>query len=126
MFNRRYLTSRDGGSEHRRREDSAPRLRDEVLHIASLRLRFEDICSQGQVPSMAYAKPNVVPTAAAHFDIPCMEADCDGRYNLTSAILESLRHFRTSFEGTSACTGTCRDTECTCILGYTGEATYLG
>ena len=125
MFNRRYLPSRDGDSEHRRREDSAPRLRDEVVQITSLRLRFEDICSPGEVPLMAYAKPIVIPTAAAHFDIPCMEADCDGHHKLTSPILESLRKFLTSFEGESACTGMCGDTECTRILGYEGEATYL-
>jgi len=110
--------------EHRRREDAAPRLRDQVKGLESLRLRFDDVRAEGKMLATAYTKPIAVAIAPACFDIRCMEARCNGRHDLTSPVLRALREAKTSFEGRSRCNGMIGDVPCDHTLAYTCEAQY--
>jgi hypothetical protein len=111
-------------AEHRRREDTAPRLGDEVKGLESLRLRFEDIRADGRMLAIAYTKPIVVATASACFDIRCMEARCNGWHDLTVVVLRALREAKTFFVGQNECSGMMGDMPCDHTLAYVCEATY--
>ena len=71
-----------------------------------------------------YARPIVVESAPACFEIRCMEPRCDGRHDLTDAVLRGLRESKRSFSGTSSCRGMVGDGCCDRVLGYACEATY--
>jgi hypothetical protein len=114
----------EAAAEHRRREDAAPRLCDEVPRLLSLRITFEDVREQGRVAAPSYARPVVVATAPAHFEIRCMEPKCDGQHDLTSRMLQSLRQGLARFVGQSNCNGMVGDVPCDRTLGYSCEATY--
>jgi hypothetical protein len=111
-------------AEHRRREDAAPRLRDEVRRLVSLRLTLEDLRDEGRVVAMSYVKPIVVADAPAYFEIRCMEPRCDGRHDLTDAVMHALRQSKPSFAGRSDCPGSMGDTPCARVLAYSCEATF--
>ncbi len=121
---KRDPVSAEAEIEHRRREDAAPRLCEAVTRLQSLRLRFEDVRSDSGLSTPAYVRPIVVTTAPAHFEIRCLEPRCDGRHQLTQAVLHELRQGKTQFAGQSGCDGTVGDVSCNRILGYSCEATY--
>jgi hypothetical protein len=120
----RQRAHREAIAEQRRREDAAPRLRDEIAGLLSLRLRFDDIRGAGRLVGASYARPIVVESAPAHFEIRCMEPRCTGMHDLTYAILRALRQSEVSFAGTSNCDGMVGDEPCDRVLGYTCEAAY--
>jgi hypothetical protein len=111
-------------AEVRRREDAAPRLRDEIAGLQSLRLRFDDVRDEGRMRADSYVRPIVVATAPAHFEIRCMEPRCDGMHDLTYPVLHALRRAEVAFTGASDCRGMVRDTPCDRTMSYTCEATY--
>ena len=111
-------------SEQLRRERAAPRLCQEAPALVSLRLTFEDLRSPNAHGNVMYAKPIVVATAPAYFDVRCAEPRCDGRHDLTEAILSALRARLTSSSGQSACTGWTGDVACDRALKYDCVATY--
>lgn len=110
--------------EHRRREDAAPRLCDAVARLESLRLRFEDVRAESSVSVPSYVRPVVVTNAPAHFEIRCMEPRCDGRHDLTYAVLHELRQGKAQFAGQSSCDGMVGNAPCNRVLGYSFEASY--
>ena len=111
-------------AEHRRREDAAPRLTQVVPSLQSLRMTFSDVRAEGRILAPPYVRPVVVASAPAHFEIRCMEPKCDGKHDLTTRLLESLRKSLPSFAGQSQCDGMVGDVPCDRILAYTCEATY--
>lgn len=111
-------------AEQRSREDSAPRLRDEVATLRSLRFVFGDQRTDDRITAASYVRPIVVASAPALFEIRCMEPRCDGRHDLTRAVLHALRRSEGTFIGESPCSGMVRDVPCDHTLAYTGEATY--
>lgn len=111
-------------AEQRRREDAAPRLRDEVVALRSLRFQFDEIRTEGRLVASPYVRPIIVATAPAYFEIRCMEPRCDGRHDLTRPVLRALNELRASFAGESACSGMIRDIPCDRTLAYTCQATY--
>ncbi|MFI5307242.1 MAG: hypothetical protein ACHQ53_07820 [Polyangiales bacterium] len=121
---RRALDELEATLEHRRREDAAPRLRDQIERLESLRLKFEDVRSEGRTLAIAYTKPIVIETAPACFEVRCMEARCNGRHDLSTPVLLALRQAKTVFEGQSSCNGMIGDVACDHTLAYAGEATY--
>jgi hypothetical protein len=121
---RRDRAALDAELERRREEDAAPRLRNEVEGLLSLRFRFEDLRAEGRMLAASYVRPIVVETAPARFDIRCLEPRCDGRHDLTRAVLQALRQGETSFVGESPCPGMVGDVPCDRTLGYVCEATY--
>ena len=121
---RRDQAALEATAEHRRREDAAPRLREEVRRLLSLRLRFDDIRGETRMTAASYVRPVVVETAPALFEIRCMEPRCNGRHDLTAAVLSGLRQAQRSFEGTSQCDGMVGDMPCDRTLAYACEASY--
>jgi hypothetical protein len=121
---RRNQANIEASAEQRRREDAATRLRDEVATLRTLRIRFDERRTDGQFPGMSYSKVIVVESAPATFEIRCTEPRCDGRHDLTSHVLLSLRRQLTTFKAESACRGIVGDLECNRVLAYTCEATY--
>jgi hypothetical protein len=120
----RDLDQLEATSEHRRREDASPRLRDEIEHLLSLRITFEDLRPEGRVLATSYTKPVLVATAPSCFEIRCMEARCSGWHDLTDRMLRALREKRTQFAGQSDCNGMIGDAACDHTLRYTCEAIY--
>lgn len=120
----RQLAEREATAEHRRREDAAPRLRDEVARLLSLRLSFDDIREKGRMLVASYARPIVVASAPAHFEVRCMEPRCSGRHDLTRSVMPALRRLEACFSGSSDCDGMVGDEPCDRVLAYTCEATY--
>lgn len=121
---RRSPAQLEQASEQLRRERAAPRLREVVPTLVSLRLTFEDLRSEDAIGNVAYAKPIGVATAPAYFDVRCAEPRCDGRHDLTEAVLASLRDRRTSASGRSNCNGYMGDASCNRALRYGYAATY--
>jgi hypothetical protein len=113
-------------AEQRRREDEAPRLRDAVASLESLRLRFSDVRLEGRQTTPPYVKPVVVATAPAHFEVRCTDKDCDGRHDLTRPLMHALRASQQACSGESSCNGMIGDMPCDHTLVYTAEATYSG
>jgi hypothetical protein len=124
MMRRRDQVAVEAVAEQRRREDAAPRLRDEVARLQSLRFQLDDIRSAGRLKAASYVRPIVVATAPAHFEIRCMEPRCDGWHDITHWVLHALKQSQESFSGRSDCTGMLRDAPCDRTLGYAGAATY--
>lgn len=114
----------EAAAEQRRREKAAPRLLDEAPTLVSLRLTFEGLRGDDVTGGVAYAKPVVVASAPAYFDVRCMEPRCDGRHDLTGPILKALRAKLTTASGRDACTGMVGDKMCDRALQYAFEATY--
>jgi hypothetical protein len=110
--------------EQRRREDAAPRLRDEVRQLLSLRLRLDDVVGQNRATAMSYVRPIMVSSAPALFEVRCMEPRCSGRHDLTRAVLSELRQSQATFAGESSCDGFVRDTPCQRTLAWACEASY--
>jgi hypothetical protein len=121
---RRDQAAIDALSEHRRREDDAPRLHTEVPNLLTLRVKLEDIREEGRVVAATYTRPIVVSSAPAYFEIRCMEARCDGRHDLTRAIVAALKAGQPSFTGRNQCPGMVADVPCERTLAYTCDATY--
>jgi hypothetical protein len=124
MMRRRDQAMTEALAEQRRREDAAPRLRDEVVALRSLRFQFDEVRIEGRLAAASYARPIVVATAPAYFEIRCMEPRCDGRHDLTRPVLHALGESRQSFGGRSSCSGMVRDVPCDRTLAYTCQAEY--
>lgn len=121
---RRSQALTEATAEHRRKEDAAPRLRDEVPRLQSLKITFADVRDAGRTLALPYARPVIVATAPAHFQIRCMEPTCDGQHDLTSKILQAVRQSSVKFAGQSSCQGMVGDVPCDRILSYECEAAY--
>jgi hypothetical protein len=115
----------DAAAEQRRRENAAPRLCQEAPSLVSLRLTFEDLRRDDATGGVAYAKPIVVATAPAYFDVRCMEPRCDGRHDLTAPILNALRAQLKTSSGRNPCNGVVGGgAMCDRTLAYGYEATF--
>jgi len=109
--------------DRRAREDSAPRLLDEIPKLVSLRLEL----SQGRTESgtAKHARTIVVERAPALFEIACIERTCrNGGHDLTYSVMGGLRQGLTSFEGTDVCNGSVGTAECGSRLHFQAIAVY--
>lgn len=111
-------------AEQRRIEDEAPRLRDVVPSLRSLRMRLEDRRAAGQCAA-PYTKHVVVATGPALFSVRCGEPRCSGSHDLTGSILAALRAALSHCEGESACQGAVDDVPCDRTLVYVCEAEFV-
>ncbi|MDD9943660.1 MAG: hypothetical protein OXU20_21645 [Myxococcales bacterium] len=111
-------------AELREREDSAPRLHGAVPRLNMLRLRIQDDPASGQAELLTYVKLVVVATAPAHFEIHCLEPNCDGYHNLTDSIMAGLVSGRQHFSGESHCRGLVVGADCGRVLVFHAEAEY--
>jgi hypothetical protein len=125
VFSRRKQDAekREALIERRRQEDAAPRLRDAVPTLQSLRMRFEESRpSSGAV--LEYTRHVMVAMAPALFEVRCSEPRCTGSHDLTSIVLAALRARKPQCEGTSACQGNVGDLQCDRTLSYVCQAEF--
>ena len=111
-------------AEHRRREDAAPRLREQAPRLLSLRLSLEEKRQDSSSSTRTYVRPIVVSTAPAYFELRCTEPKCDGRHDITQEILEGIVQGREVITGESPCNGMDNNQLCDCTLTYLCQATY--
>lgn len=111
------LEAKKRSAERRQREDEAPRLRDEVPGLTSLRFEIES-------GDTRYTWHIVVERAPALFHIGCAEPACrEGGHDVTAGVLRELRKHSARFEGEHVCTGQVRGAECGRLLRYVATAT---
>lgn len=114
----------EAAQNQRGREDLAPRLRDVVAPLQTLRLRFKDARESGEQAGLSYAKPIMVANAPAHFEVCCMDKACNGRHDITEPLMEALHARQAKYAGRSKCAGTVNDLPCEHTLVYEADATY--
>ncbi len=121
------------GWQHRRtartdrwkRENDAPRLKDEVPHVESLRMNLEEFSTGHGVLGSSRIQHVVVAQASSRFEVPCGDSKCEeGGHDLSNSVLGSLRERRADFEGSSTCTGHVGERACERLLKYTAQAKY--
>src|ERR1700683_3886315 len=94
----------------RRREDDAPRLREQVPDLVSLKLEIED---RSGVGGTTHTRRVVVDQAPALFLVPCGDPRCvDGEHDLTTSVMRALRQHEKTFEGTDMCRGSVGPSTC--------------
>jgi hypothetical protein len=111
-------------AERLQREQEAPRLRDRIPALATLRLEISD----GRNLTSAESKHTriiVVDTAPALFSLMCGDHACrDGGHDVTNAVLDGLRAGATRFEVQDACYGNVGTAECGRTMHVEITATY--
>jgi len=111
-------------AERLQREQEAPRLRERVPSLATLRLEITD----GRGATSAdpkHVRIIVVDTAPALFSLTCGDHGCrDGGHDVTSDVLRGLLAGATHFEVDDACFGTVGSAECGRTMRVEVSATY--
>ena len=108
------------------RENAAPRLKELVPELESLRLSLVENRGGYPITGTRRVQHVMVRTASTHFEIPCGESSCQGGgHDLSHAVTPKLRHRRSEFGGTSECNGAIGGGHaCTRRLDYSFEASY--
>jgi hypothetical protein len=110
-------------AERRRREDEAPRLRDEVPGLVSLQLDVKDGC--GATWATRYTRRIVVGQAPALFIVPCSDPRCAGDgHDLTTGVMGALRRGERAFGGEEECAGSVGPLACPHVLQFSALAVY--
>lgn len=109
---RRDPAQAEAAAEWRRRQDAAPWLRDEAPQVESMRLSFDEELEDRAPSGRGYARPVVVASSRAHFEVRCLEPRCDGTHDLTREIMRAIRERRVSDSIRSACEGVCNNVQC--------------
>jgi hypothetical protein len=109
-------------AERRRREDEAPRLREQVPQLVSLKLAIEERTGAG---GNTHTRRVVVDSAPALFLVPCGDPRCvDGEHDLTTDVMRALRSRQTAFHGEDECRGSLGPSACSRVLRFDGLAEY--
>lgn len=112
-------------AERRRREDEAPRLRDRVPSLATLRIEVEHWRGTAKAGDPKHVRLIVVDSAPALFALPCSDHACrDGGHDVTDAILRHLAAGATRFELEDTCHGSIGNVFCGSVVRVTAIATY--
>jgi hypothetical protein len=112
-------------AERRRREDAAPRLRERIPQLATLRLEVEERRGTASAGDPKHIRLVVVDSAPALFVLPCGDHACrDGGHEVTDEILRKLAAGATRFELEDECHGSIGTAQCGAIMHVTVEATY--
>ncbi len=111
-------------SERLQREQDAPRLRERVPALATLRLEITDGRNLTSADSK-HTRIVVVDTAPALFSLLCADRECrDGGHDVTTTVLDKLRKGETRFDVQDACYGTVRTAACGRTMLLEATATY--
>jgi hypothetical protein len=111
-------------AERLQREQEAPRLRDRVPALATLRLEITEGRNLGSGDSK-HSRIIVVDTAPALFSLTCGEHACrDGGHDVTLAVLDGLRAGTTRFQVQDACLGNVGTADCGRTMLVDITATY--
>ncbi len=112
-------------SERWKREDDAPRLHDEVPHLAALRLNLEERRDDNAIAGTRHSLHVVVGRASALFEVPCGDPKCeDGGHDISATVLEGLFARLPRIEGTNECRGYVGDHSCNRTLRYEALPSY--
>jgi hypothetical protein len=124
-FRQRQTEAAERTAERRRREDEAPRLREEVPKLATLVLEIQEHRAGTIVLESTHIRRIPVEHAPALFELPCQDSFCkNGGHDVTQAVLRALQSGATSFQGEHACSGQTGAAECQRVLRYVATATY--
>ncbi|HEX8796920.1 MAG TPA: hypothetical protein VF765_38475 [Polyangiaceae bacterium] len=111
-------------AERLQREQEAPRLRDRVPALATLRLEITDGRNVTGGDSK-HTRIIVVDTAPALFSLMCGDHACrDGGHDVTHAVLDGLCAGATRFEVQDACYGSVGSAQCGRTMVVEITATY--
>ena len=122
---RSWQNRRTARTDRWKREDDAPRLRQELPQLESLRLQLEEFSGGHRVVGTSRIQHVVVAQASTRFEIPCGDSKCeDGGHDLTREALNQLRAGRASFNGSSVCSGRVGERPCERTLEYVFTAKY--
>src|SRR5262245_65510226 len=92
MNMRNWQNRRTQRTDRWKREDDAPRLRQEVPNLESLRMNLEEFSGGHRVVGTSRIQHVVVAQASTRFEIPCGDSKCeDGGHDLTREALGQLR-----------------------------------
>jgi hypothetical protein len=110
--------------ERRQREHDAPRLKDVVPNLATL--RFDVTEGRGATNSdPKHTRIIMVDTSPALFVMGCADRSCkEGGYDLTDAILRGLHSGSTQFEVDDTCNGSVGSAGCGRSMHVVVTATY--
>lgn len=112
-------------AERRQREDAAPRIRELVPKLQSLRLEIDERTAASGVAASSHIRRIVVESAPAMFLIGCGESACrDGGHDITAPVMRALRNGQTRFEGEDACRGSLGNGLCGRTLHFVGVAVF--
>lgn len=111
-------------AERLQREQEAPRLRDRVPALATLRFEVTDGRNLTS-PDFKHTRIIVVDTAPALFSLMCGDHSCrGGGHDVTFAVLDGLRAGSTRFEVQDGCYGNVGTAECGRTMVVEITATY--
>ena len=111
--------------ERRRREDAAPRLKESVPNLATLKLVVDETHDTMGTGAGKYVRHVVVDRAAALFVIPCGDPACQGGgYDVTDDVMRALRAGKETFAVDDHCHGSTADGPCKRALKVDATATY--
>jgi hypothetical protein len=122
---RNWQNRRTQRTDRWKRENDAPRLRQEVPKLESLRMNLEEFSGGHRVVGTSRIQHVVVAQASSRFEIPCGDSKCeDGGHDLTREALGQLRSAREAFGGSSVCNGRVGERACERTLEYSFLAKY--
>ena len=112
-------------NERRRREDEAPRLRDEVRGLTELSIEIDEFREDAMIVAARHTRRIVIAHAPALFEFGCTDDRCrGGGHDLTLEVMRALRSRSVRFQGEHVCTGEVGSSECRRILRYVAHASY--
>jgi hypothetical protein len=112
-------------AERRRREDAAPRLRDVVPTLATLRLEIDERRGATSTGDPRHVRLVVVDSAPAMFHVPCGDHSCrEGGHDMTDAVLHALKAGDARAELEDACHGSVGTAICGAVMRLVLAATY--
>jgi hypothetical protein len=126
MINRRRQhEAAERARERRQRADDAPRLRELVPSVRSLRIEIEERRNGNRIAESSHVRLFVIEDAPALFLVRCSDAHCkDGEHDITHGVLAGLRRGATRFDGEDECPGYTGTAACTRVLCFSVIATY--
>lgn len=121
-FRGRHSPQAERFAERRRREDEAPRLRQQVPNLTRLQLNIEERTGAG---GNTHTRRIVIDAAPALFLVPCGDPRCvDGGHDLTTPVMQALRSTRRSFHGEDPCEGSVGPSTCSRVVHFDAIAEY--
>jgi hypothetical protein len=122
------MTWKDPGISRRERwdrENAAPRLKELVPNLKSLRLSLVELRATREIGGTRRTQHVIVDTASTRFEVPCGESGCNGGgHDLTGTASSALRQQQRTFGGTSDCQGNVKERPCDRQLQYSFVAEY--
>ena len=122
---RRWQQKGSRRTERWQREDDAPRLKDSVPSLKALKFELDELIDDRTIPGMKRVRHIMVDQAAALFEIPCSDTNCEeGGHQVTDQVLRALQAAQVEFVGSHACRGMAGDSPCKRVLTFKGIAEF--